>query len=46
MVGQPAGQGGTTQGGQNNGPIKVVVVESDITNAQRRVSVSESNATF
>lgn len=46
LVGQPAGQGGTTQGGQNNGPIKVVVVESDITNAQRRVSVSESNATF
>lgn len=42
-----AGQvGGSTTGSGTTGPVKVVVVESDITNAQRRVSVAESNATF
>ncbi len=42
-----AGQvGGSTTDPERTGPVKVVVVESDITNAQRRVSVAESNATF
>lgn len=42
-----AGQvGNSTTGTGTTGPVKVVVVESDITNAQRRVSVAESNATF
>ena len=42
-----AGQvGNSTAGSGTTGPVKVVVVESDITNAQRRVSVAESNATF
>ena len=46
LTGPPAGSTGTGQGTSTSGPIKVVVVESDITNAQRSVSVAESNATF
>lgn len=48
LVGTPGG--GTSTGGGNTGggggAQRVYVVESDITNTQRRVSVSESNATF
>jgi len=45
LTGPPAGNTGTGTS-NNNGPIKVILVESDVTNAQRRVSVAESNATF
>lgn len=45
LTGAPQG-GTTTTGGGSGGTVKVVVVESDITSAQRRVSVAESNATF
>ena len=45
LTGAPAG-GGAAGGGGSNAPIRVYVVESDITNTQRSVSVAESNATF
>lgn len=48
LVGTPGG--GTSTGGGNTGggpdSQRVYVVESDITNTQRRVAVAESNATF
>lgn len=45
LLGPPAGST-PTGGGGGTPPIKVYVVESDITGAQRSVSVAESNATF
>jgi hypothetical protein len=43
ISGSSSGSGGN---GGGSGPIKVVVLESDITNAQNNVRVYESNATF
>jgi len=47
LTGSPTtGGGGTTEGGFVGGSQRVYVLESDITNSQRRVSTLESNATF
>lgn len=45
LTGAPAGSTPTGGGGAQP-PVRVYVVESDITGAQRSVSVAESNATF
>lgn len=45
LTGAPTG-GTTTGGSGTQPPVRVYVVESDITNAQKSVSVAESNATF
>lgn len=43
----PGGSGGGSGGGQGSqGPQRVYVLENDITEAQRRVSLAESNSTF
>jgi len=47
LTGTTGGGGGTTtEGGFVAGAQRVYVLESDITNSQRRVSTLESNATF
>lgn len=46
LVGGSPGGGGNTGGSGATQPTKVILVESDVTQAQRRVSMAESNATF
>lgn len=47
LVPTQGGPGGKMTGtGGTNDPLRVYVLESDITNTQTRVSVAESNATF